>query len=232
MKFNDIKAAIEAILFSLGVSVELKKLAEIIEMDQDTTKKILHDMMDDYYKPGRGIHLIELEGSYQLCTKREHYEYIKRATNKTIKYELTEVQIETLSIIAYKQPITKLHIEQIRGVKSDHAVNKLVEYSLIEEKGRMSTPGRPILFGTTEDFLRNFGFTSTEELPNIDEEKVKVIRKELEEEFQLSFDQSNDELQEELVISRNEKNLTESEEDAENEVVVSEIDKKREGELI
>lgn len=211
MKINDIKAAIEAILFSLGVSVELKKIAEIIEMDYDTTKKILNDMMDDYYKPGRGIHLIELDGNYQLCTKREHYEYIKRATNKTIKFELTEVQIETLSIIAYKQPITKLHIEQIRGVKSDHAVNRLVEYSLIEEKGRMKTPGRPILFGTTEAFLRNFGLTSTEELPNIDEAKVNSIKKELEEEFQLSFDQREEEMEEVVDESNAPKNGENSE---------------------
>jgi len=134
MNVKEAQAAIEAILFSLGNAVSLPKLAEIIEQDKDTTKKVLVQMMDHYQEESRGIHLIELDGSYQLCTKRDYYEFVKRATNKTVKFELTEVVIETLSIIAYKQPITKLHIEKIRGVKSDHSVNKLVEFGLVEEK--------------------------------------------------------------------------------------------------
>ncbi len=134
MNIDEIKGAIEAVLFSLGNSVELGKIAEIVELDKDTVKKMLHQMMDDYDASERGIHMIELEGRYQLCTKRAYYDYVKKATHKTVKYELTDVVIETLSIIAYKQPVTKLHIEQIRGVKSDHAVNKLVEYGLIEER--------------------------------------------------------------------------------------------------
>lgn len=188
MNLNEVQAAVEAILFSLGNAVSLNKLAEIIDQDKDTTKKILHQMMDSYMEESRGIHLIELDGSYQLCTKREYYEFVKKATNKTVKFELTDVVIETLSIIAYKQPITKLHIEKIRGVKSDHAVNKLVEFGLIEEKGRMDTPGRPILFGTTEAFLRNFGLSNTDDLPIIGENQLESIKNEVEKEMQLSFD--------------------------------------------
>ncbi len=188
MNLNEAQAAIEAILFSLGNAVSLTKLAEIIELDKDTTRKVIHQMMDAYMEHQRGIQIIELDGAYQLCTKKEYYEYIKRATNKTIKFELTDVVIETLSIIAYKQPITKLHIEKIRGVKSDHAVNKLVDFGLVEEKGRMDTPGRPILFGTTEAFLRNFGLSNMEDLPVIREEDLASIKNEVEKEMQLSFD--------------------------------------------
>ena len=188
MNLNEAQAAIEAILFSLGNAVSLTKLAEILELDKDTTKKVIHQMMDTYLDSHRGIQIIELDGSYQLCTKKEYYDYVKRATNRTIKFELTEVIIETLSIIAYKQPITKLHIEKIRGVKSDHAVNKLVEFGLVEEKGRMDTPGRPILFGTTEAFLRNFGLSTMEDLPVIGEDDLANIKNEVEKELQLSFD--------------------------------------------
>jgi len=193
MNVNEAKGAIEAVLFSLGNSVELSKIAEVIELDEDTTKKVLHQMMDSYNEDDRGIHIIELAGSYQLCTKRSCYEFVKRATQKTIKFELTEVVIETLSIIAYKQPLTKLHIEKIRGVKSDHAVNKLIEFGLIEEKGRMDTPGRPILFGTTEAFLRNFGLSTTDDLPMIGENQIESIKNEVEKEMQLSFDSEGEE---------------------------------------
>jgi len=193
MNVNQAKSAIEAVLFSLGNAVELDKIAEIIDLDKETTGKIINQMIVEYSSEVRGIHLIELNGSYQLCSKKEYYEYIKKATNKTVKFELTEVVLETLSIIAYKQPITKLHIEKIRGVKSDHAVNRLVDYGLVEEKGRMDSPGRPILFGTTEAFLRNFGLTSTSDLPEIGATQLESIKKEVEAEMQLSFNKEGEE---------------------------------------
>ncbi|WZL83241.1 SMC-Scp complex subunit ScpB [Vallitaleaceae bacterium 9-2] len=193
MEIYEYEAIIEAILFTLGEAVSLDKIATVIELDEETTKKILHQMMDAYQNKHRGIRLIELEGAFQLCTKKEYYEYIKKATNKVVKHELTEVLIETLSIIAYKQPLTKMHIEKIRGVKTDHAVNKLIEYGLIEEKGRLDSPGRPILFGTTEAFLRGFGLASVEELPDIDEQQLKKIRGEVEQELQMSFHDHLDE---------------------------------------
>jgi segregation and condensation protein B len=201
MEIFEYEAVIEAVLFTMGEAVALDKLAEVIDLDQETTKKILHQMMDAYQKKHRGIRLIELEGAYQLCTKKEYYEFIKKATNKVINHQLTDVLIETLSIIAYKQPLTKMHIEKIRGVKTDHAVNKLIEYGLIEEKGRLDSPGRPILLGTTEAFLRGFGLTSVDELPDLDEQQLSKIRGEVEQELQMSFHDQFDDQKDEIRLT-------------------------------
>ena len=149
-----LEAIIEAILFTMGNSVELPRIAAAIEHDEETTKRLLHTMMDRYQEEDRGIQIIELDNSFQMCTKKEMYEYLIRVANTPKKQVLTDVLLETLSIIAYKQPVTKMEIEKIRGVKSDHAVNKLVEYNLVCEAGRLDAPGRPILFATTEEFLR------------------------------------------------------------------------------
>ena len=116
------------------------------------------------------------------------YEYLIRVAKQPKRYALTDVQLETLSIIAYKQPVTKLEIEKIRGVKSDHAVNKLVEYNLVCERGRLDAPGKPILFGTTEEFLRRFSIQSVEELPSPNPEQVESFKEEAEEEVQLKLD--------------------------------------------
>ena len=182
------ESIIDAILFTMGDSVEVSKIASAIEQDVPTTEKLIHNMMDKYQKEERGIRIIELDHAYQLCSKPEMYEYLIRIAKQPKKYVLTDVMLETLSIIAYRQPITKLEIEKIRGVKSDHAVNKLVEYNLVEEVGRMNVPGRPILFGTTEDFLRSFGVTSLEELPSMRPEQVEEFKQEAEEEVQLKLD--------------------------------------------
>ena len=152
MEIEKLQGMIEAILFTMGESVELEKIAAAIEHDEETTKKLIHYMMDAYKEENRGLRIIELENSFQLCTKPEAYEYLIRVAKQPRKNVLTEVLMETLSIIAYRQPVTKLEIEKIRGVKSDHAVNKLVEYELVQEVGRLDAPGRPILFGTTEEF--------------------------------------------------------------------------------
>lgn len=189
MQLNRIEAIIEAILFSMGEAVPLNKIAEAIQQDKKTTKKLITNMIDNYESTDRGIQIIELEDSYQMCTKSDYYEYIKRINNKTRHFVLTDVLLETLSIIAYKQPITKVHIEKIRGVRSDHSVNKLIEYNLVCENGRMDAPGRPILFGTTKDFLRNFGFQSLDELPKVDEEKLSKFQIEVEEEVQLKLEE-------------------------------------------
>ena len=141
MEIEKLQGAVEAILFTMGDSVELEKLAGAIGHDEETTKKIIHDMMDRYDEEDRGIRIIELDGAYQLCTKKELYEYLIRVAKQPRRYVLTDVLLETLSIIAYRQPVTRLEIEKIRGVKSDHAVNKLVEYELVEEKGRLDAPG-------------------------------------------------------------------------------------------
>lgn len=188
MEIKKLEAMIEAILFTMGEAVEIERIAQALEHDVDTIRKIVHNMMDRYEEEERGIKIIELDNSFQMCTKADMYEAIVKIAHVPKKHILTDVLLETLSIIAYKQPITKIQIENIRGVKSDHAVNKLVEYNLACEVGRMDAPGRPILFGTTEEFLRNFGIASLEDLPVVTPEKVADFKMEAEEEVQLQLD--------------------------------------------
>ena len=188
MEIEKLQSAIEAILFTMGDSVELEKLASATGHDEETTKKLIHNMMDKYEAQDRGIRIIELDNAYQLCTKKEMYEYLIRVAKQPKRYVLTDVLLETLSIVAYKQPVTKLEIEKIRGVKSDHAVNKLVEYGLVEETGRLDAPGRPLLFGTTEEFLRRFSVHSLDELPVLDQEQIEHFKEEAEDEAQLKLD--------------------------------------------
>lgn len=187
MSKKDIEAVIEAILFTMGESVEVSKIAKVIEHDVETTRRIIHNMMDKYEEADRGIRIIELGDAFQMCTKKEMYEYLIRIAKQPKKFVLSDVALETLSIIAYKQPITKIEIERIRGVKSDHAVNKLIEYNLVKEVGRMDSPGRPILFGTTEEFLRRFSVQSVDDLPEITQEKVEDFKAEAEEEIQIKL---------------------------------------------
>ena len=188
MKIKKLESIIEAILFTMGDSVEVSKIASAIEQDVPTTEKLIHNMMDKYQKKDRGIQIIELEQSYQLCSKKEYYECLIRLAMHPKKPALTDVMLETLSIIAYKQPVTKAEIEKIRGVKCDHAINKLVEYELVRELGRLDAPGRPILFGTTEEFLRCFGVQGLEELPSVDPVRLEDFKAEAEEEIQLKLD--------------------------------------------
>ena len=188
VEINKLEGVIEAILFTMGESVELNKIAAAIEHDEETTRKIIHRMMDKYDAEDRGVRIIELEDAFQMCTKTQMYEYLIRVAKQPKKYVLTDVLLETLSIIAYKQPVTKLEIEKIRGGKSDHAVNKLVEYNLVCERGRMDAPGKPILFGTTEEFLRRFSIQSVEDLPSLNPEQMESFKEEAEEEIQLKLD--------------------------------------------
>lgn len=188
MEIKKLQGAIEAILFTMGESVDLGRIAAAIEHDKETTRKIIHNMMDSYDAEDRGIRILELEGSFQMCTKKEMYEYLIRVAKQPKRYVLTDVMLETLSIVAYKQPVTRLEIEKIRGVKTDHAVNKLVEYGLIEEVGRLEAPGRPLQFGTTEEFFRRFDLQSLDELPTIDPEQMEHFKEEAEDEAQLQLD--------------------------------------------
>ena len=154
MERSKAEAVIEAILFTMGDSVEISRLAEVIEEDVKTTKSILKDMAARYEEENRGIGLTQFDDSVQLCTKADMYEYLIKIAKTPRKMTLTDTVLETLSIIAYKQPVTRLEIERVRGVSCDHAINKLLEYDLITELGRLDAPGRPLLFGTTEQFLR------------------------------------------------------------------------------
>lgn len=187
-EIQELEAQIEAILFTMGEAVEAERIAMALDHDVDTVRRVARHMMDRYRSADRGIQIIELNDSYQMSTKPNMYESIIKIAHVPKKHVLTEVLLETLSIVAYKQPITRQEIEAIRGVSCDHAVNKLVEYGLIAEIGRLDAPGRPILFGTTEDFLRSFGLASLEELPIVKPEKVEDFKIEAEEEIQLKLD--------------------------------------------
>lgn len=177
------KAHIEAILFSFGDSVPVKKIAEALELDEKQTRRIINEMMDEYETNDHGIRLIELDGSFQFCTKPEIYDTLIKIKTIPKRFVLTDVVLETLSIIAYKQPITRIEIEKIRGVSCDHAVNKLIEFKLVQEVGRLDAPGRPLLFGTTEAFLRNFGVPSLEDLPTIEAEQIEEFKQQAQKEM-------------------------------------------------
>ena len=170
------KAAIEAILFTMGESVELGRIADAIQLNEKETKKLLDELIKEY------------RSSYQMCTKPQMYEYLIRIAKQPKKRVLTDVLLETLSIIAYKQPVTKAEIEKIRGVSSEHAISKLVEYNLVQELGRLDAPGRPLLFGTTEEFLRSFGVSSIDELPVLSPVQVEEFKQEAEEEMHVKLD--------------------------------------------
>lgn len=182
------EAVIEAVLFTMGESVEISRLAELIEEDVRTTKSILKDMAEKYEEEDRGIVLTQFDSAVQLCTKAEMYEYLIKIAKTPKKMTLTDAVLETLSIIAYKQPVTRVEIERVRGVSCDHAINKLLEYDLITELGRLDAPGRPLLFGTTEQFLRCFGVKSIEELPELNPVQVEEFKQQAEAEIALQLE--------------------------------------------
>lgn len=182
------KAVLEAILFTMGDSVEIDRLAQVIEMDSETTREILNEMAREYREKDRGIELTTLDHAVQLCTKGEYYEYLIKIAKTPKKFVLTDTLLETLSIIAYKQPVTRLEIEKVRGVSCDHAVNRLLEFDLITEVGRLDAPGRPLLFGTTEQFLRSFGVQSLEDLPELNPVQIEEFKLQAESEVQMQLD--------------------------------------------
>lgn len=169
MRLSELEAVVESLLFISGEAVPLTAIAQTIEMDKATAKAIIHTLADKYEEERRGIRIVELNGSYQMCTAAECFEYIRNMYKSPNRQGLTQALLETLAIIAYKQPITRAQIEEIRGVSAEHAVSKLVEKKLVCEVGRMDTPGKPIMFGTTNEFLRYFGFKSINELPPLGE---------------------------------------------------------------
>ncbi len=182
MEEKRIMAVIEAVLFAMGDSVELSRLNHVLEIPEKEISEIIAKMNDKYKRKDRGIYIVELEDAVQLCTKPELYEYLIKVAKAPRKYVLSDTLLETLSIIAYKQPVTRLEVEKIRGVSCDHAVNRLLEFNLIQELGRLDAPGRPLLFGTTEEFLRTFGVKSLGDLPILNPEQIEDFRKQAEEE--------------------------------------------------
>lgn len=177
------EAIVEAVLFTMGESVEISRLAAALGESEQTAREAAERLRERYQSEKRGIQIVALENRYQMCTVGKYYENLIRVAAVPKKQILSDVVLETLAIIAYRQPVTKIEIEKIRGVKSDHAVNRLIEYNLVYEAGRMDAPGRPALFATTEEFLRRFGVGSVTSLPEIYPEQVIEMREEVEEEL-------------------------------------------------
>lgn len=176
------KSAIESMLFVSGEPLPTRELIANLEIENKLVLEIINEMMEEYKKEDRGIRLIEINGGYQLVTKEENSDYIQKLLKKNRKHSLSQASIESLAIIAYKQPITRIDIDEIRGVKSESALQRLVERNLIREVGRLEVPGRPILYGTTDEFLRQFGLKTLKELPSLDlyedkdtEESMEVL---------------------------------------------------------
>jgi len=169
---KNIECALEAVLFSLGEAVEIEKLAEALEVKEEEIKEAGITLQKKYDEENRGIKIIEIENSLQMCSNPEYFECIKRVSQIKKQAGLSSAALETLSIIAYNQPVTKGTIEFIRGVDSTYSVTRLLERGLIDELGRAETPGRPILYGTTTEFLRCFGLKNLEELPPLPEKEV------------------------------------------------------------
>ncbi len=183
------EAAISAILFAMGDSVELAKLSEAIGYSVEEVKEIIAKMKSKYERnKDFGLTIVELDDSVQMCSKTDMYEYLIKVAKIPRNMHLSDTALETLSIIAYKQPVTRAEVEKIRGVSCDHPINKLLEYGLITELGRLNAPGRPLLFGTTEQFLRSFGVKSIDDLPDIAPDRLEEFKKEAAEEIQLKLD--------------------------------------------
>lgn len=183
------EAVIEAVLFSVGDSVEINKISTLIGRSVEETDSLLRHMKEQFDNDiKRGFTFAFLENSVQMCSKAELFEYIVKIAKTPKNYTLTDVVLETLSIIAYKQPVTRLEIEKIRGVSCEHTINRLLELDLIQELGRLDAPGRPLLFGTTEQFLRSFGVKSLDELPDVSPERLEEFKEEAAKEVQLELE--------------------------------------------
>ena len=165
---SDIKSAIESMLFVSGEALPLREISNNLELREKNVVEILQEMTTEYEDKSRGIRLISLDEAYQLVTKSENSEFVQKLLKKNKKHSLSQASIESLAIIAYKQPITRIDIDEIRGVKSESAITRLVERGLIKDVGRLEVPGRPILYGTTDEFLRQFGLKTIKELPSLD----------------------------------------------------------------
>ncbi len=181
MKLSKQEAVVEAVLFAAGDSVTIKDMSTALNVDETTARDIALSLKQKYENEKRGIRIIEVEDSFQMCTNLEYFKNIKDIYEAPRKKQLSPAVLETLAIIAYKQPVTRSVIEEIRGVNSDKAINKLIEYNLVTEKGRLDVVGKPIIFGTTDEFLKYFGFTNLNGLPEVSEVNKEDVLNELEE---------------------------------------------------
>lgn len=187
-----LKGRAEAVLFALGRAVTLNELNIALETDVKEVKKVLSELMDEYENDSRGLVIKCINDTYLLTTKAEYSNSIAKIINTPDKFKFTDAVLEILSVIAYKQPVTSSEIEEIRGVSCGNNLNRLIDYELIEEKGRLDTPGHPIIFGTTDKFLLTFGISNLTELPNISDELIERLNENIEndnveEDGQLTF---------------------------------------------
>lgn len=187
-----LKGRAEAVLFALGRAVTLNELNIALETDVKEVKKVLSELMDEYENDSRGLVIKCINDTYLLTTKAEYSNSIAKIINTPDKFKFTDAVLEILSVIAYKQPVTRSEIEENRGVGCGNNLNRLIDYELIEEKGRLDTPGHPIIFGTTDKFLLTFGISNLTELPNISDELIERLNENIEndnveEDGQLTF---------------------------------------------
>lgn len=173
MDNKEIKSVIEALMFVWGDPLSLKDISKILEMKEKDVDKLINEMVDEFNYNRRGIRIIRIRDKYQLTTRSEHYHWISKLTQESNLKSLSNASLETLSIIAYKQPATKSEIETIRGVRSDKALETLMSKKLIKEIGRLERPGKPIIYGTTDDFLQYFGLEDINSLPSIEELNIQ-----------------------------------------------------------
>ncbi len=169
MDERNLKSIIEGLLFAFGDPLEDKEISKVVNISVKDVNKYLQEMKVEFEEQNRGIRIIKINNSYQLSTRPEHYDFIKAIVISRNQRNLSNASLETLSIIAYKQPITKMEIDEIRGVKSDKSIETLMQRKLIREIGRLDRPGKPILYGTSDEFLKFFGIECIEDLPNIED---------------------------------------------------------------
>ena len=167
MEIQKMKAIIEAILFASGRHVEIKELISALELPEEDIIQIIESMKADFQEANRGIEIIKVESGYTLCSKKEYYDYIYPLFDNRAKPNISNAAMETLAIIAYNPKITRAEIESIRGVNSDATIYKLLEYNLIEDAGKSDLPGKPTVYQTTEEFLKTFGISNLDELPEL-----------------------------------------------------------------
>ena len=199
MEINKVKGIIEAILFSAGREVKIQELMSALELSSAEIITVIESMKEEYKEQNRGIQIINIGESYQLCTKQEYYEYLYNILDKRSKPNLSQAAIETLAIIAYNPKITRAEIESIRGVNSDGTIYKLLDYNLIEETGKLDAPGKPGTYGVTSEFFRIFGFSNLEELPELPryklDENKQIVIDDIIEENEISKEEINKEEQ-------------------------------------
>jgi len=204
MELEKIQSIIESILFAAGRMVSIEEIELALEISRVDLEKILEKMQEEYKEEKRGIELIKLNNGYQLCSKKENYEYIYQIIDKRNKPKLSNAALETLSIIAYNPKISRAEIEAIRGVSVDATIYKLLEYGLIEEAGKLDLPGRPMSYKTTEEFLKMFGYSSLDELPELPRYKMDENHQIVIEELEENSNELEEENGEESIDEKNE----------------------------